>query len=66
MKPSAQAMFSIAKSRAFSTMSKPLCAEIVRVTASQKAAVNCQKIAASVWSAVRVVLVSEPSFLTSL
>ena len=64
---SAAARFSIAKSRALSTMSRCRLAASVRNVRFQSAkAWSCQKIAASVSSGVRVVLWSEPTFLISL
>ena len=57
----------MANKRAFSTMFKPWLAASVRMIRFQsEGAWSCQKIAASVSSAVRVALVSEPSSLTSL
>ena len=64
---SAAARFSIANRRALAAMPKFWLAASVRKTRLKSAwAWSCQKIAASVWSGVRVVLVSEPSSLTSL
>src|SRR5205823_10541699 len=57
----------MANRRALSTIFKFWLAASVRKIPFQSAiAWSCQKIAASVWSAVRLVLVSEPSSLTSL
>jgi len=47
-------------------MSNPRSWEMVRVTPFQNAPFACHQTAASVWSAVRVVLVTEPICLTSL
>ena len=43
-----------------------LAASVRKIRFQSAIAWSCQKIAASVWSGVRVVLVSEPSSLTSL
>src|SRR5438552_14762752 len=57
----------MANRRALSTIFKFWLAASVRKIPFQSAiAWSCQKIAASVWSGVRLVLVSEPSSLTSL
>ena len=65
--PSADARLALANRRAVSAMSSPRLAESARKTRFHSAGPwSCQKIAASVWSAVRVVLASEPSCLTSL
>jgi hypothetical protein len=65
--PSADARFAIANRRALSAMSSPWLADSARNTRFHSAGPwSCQKIAASVWSAVRVVLEIEPSRLTSL
>src|SRR5437660_406032 len=54
---SAAARFSIANKRALFTMSSPwLVASVRKMRLKSAWALSCQKIAASVWSAVRVVL----------
>jgi hypothetical protein len=64
---SAAARFATANSRALSTMPSRRSAAMVRNTRFQSAkAASCQKIAASVSSAVRVVLRSAPTSLISL
>src|SRR5262245_26828107 len=66
IEPSAPARFVIASRRALSTPSSCSLSARARKTRFQIAMpLSCQKIAAAVWSAVRLVLVSEPSFLTS-
>jgi hypothetical protein len=63
---SAAPRFSIAKRRAFVAMSSPRPADSDRNTRFHRAIpLSCQKIAAIVWSAVRVVLASDPTALTS-
>ena len=57
----------MANRRALSTIFKFwLAASVQKIRFQSAIAWSCQKIAASVWSAVRVMLVSEPSSLTSL
>src|SRR3954447_14073917 len=64
---SAAARFSIANRRALSAIGSPRYVAMVRNARFHSAKEwSCQKIAASVWSAVRVVLVSEPTRLISL
>src|SRR4029077_4126639 len=63
---SALAMDSSANNRAFSDSDSPLAADAARAAACQGTAVcTVQKIAAAVWSAVRVVLLRAPILLTS-
>src|SRR6188508_433758 len=64
--PSAAARFIIARRRASRRVSSPRAAERSRATRFQSATGGaCQKIAAVVWSAVRVVLLSAPIVFTS-
>src|SRR5947199_7847221 len=57
----------MANRRALSTIFRFwLAASVQKIPFQSAIAWSCQKIAASVWSAVRLVLVSEPSSLTSL
>ena len=63
---SALAMVSSANNRAFSDRDSPLAEDAARAAACQGTAVcTVQKIAAAVWSAVRVVLLRAPTLLTS-
>jgi hypothetical protein len=65
--PSAEARFVIANMRALSTMFSSSLVASWRKTRFQIAGpLSCQKIEAAVWSAVRLVLVSEPISFTSL
>ncbi len=67
MTPSAMAMFAVANKRALSALDKPRSTASVFMTPFQSPGpLVCQKRAASVWSGVRVVLVSDPTSLTSL
>src|SRR4030081_1548825 len=59
-------MESRANNLAFSAIDKPLAADWARAAANQGTPVcTTQKIAAAVWSAVRVVLLRAPTLLTS-